>query len=160
MAKYKNSEQFMTWYNNLDAQKKKIHNRKRYERDRARRELLGIAPPRDKDPDISMCNALYKRAADIPYCLVDLSTRPKTLAAWYKENKGGVCKYCGGEANSIDHIVPLSKGGKHSMANIQLICWHCNRAKNSFMPEEWDTWRKNISIHYTDLGNDLSKVVV
>jgi 5-methylcytosine-specific restriction endonuclease McrA len=160
MGEYKGSAEFMNWYHGMDDAERKAYNRKRYERDRARRELLGTQRKKEKDPDLSMCNALYKRAADIPNCLVDLTTRPKTLAVWYKEHKGGVCKYCGGIANSIDHIIPISRGGKHSLANIQLICWHCNRAKNSFLPDEWDEWRKNISLAYTDPGNDCSKVVV
>jgi len=32
-------------------------------------------------------------------------------------------------AKSFDHIVPLSKGGDHSYANVQLAHWHCNLSK-------------------------------
>ena len=32
---------------------------------------------------------------------------------------------------SIDHIVPLSRGGKHEIANVQLAHDRCNRSKNN-----------------------------
>ena len=36
------------------------------------------------------------------------------------------------EAPSIDHIVPLSKGGEHSYANCALAHTGCNSAKSAF----------------------------
>ena len=40
------------------------------------------------------------------------------------------CSYCGGVSTTIDHITPLSKGGKHSINNITGACKSCNSAKN------------------------------
>ena len=31
----------------------------------------------------------------------------------------------------IDHIIPLSKGGITAEANLQALCWKCNRSKGS-----------------------------
>lgn len=31
---------------------------------------------------------------------------------------------------TLDHIIPLSKGGPHTMANCQLLCWACNTDKS------------------------------
>jgi len=44
------------------------------------------------------------------------------------------CKLCGREANDgvkleVDHIVPISKGGKTTMSNLQTLCKECNRGK-------------------------------
>lgn len=45
----------------------------------------------------------------------------------------GECNYFG-EA-TIDHIVPLSRGGRHSMANCQTACRECNVAKGASVSE-------------------------
>lgn len=42
---------------------------------------------------------------------------------------GGSCAYCGGQATSIDHVVPRSKGGAHVWDNVVSACERCNRLK-------------------------------
>lgn len=42
---------------------------------------------------------------------------------------GGECQYCGGAAESIDHVVPRSKGGQHVWENVVAACKRCNAAK-------------------------------
>jgi 5-methylcytosine-specific restriction endonuclease McrA len=46
------------------------------------------------------------------------------------------CQYCGGFADSIDHIVPRSKGGPHSWENVAAACRPCNLRKRDRTPEE------------------------
>ena len=31
----------------------------------------------------------------------------------------------------IDHIIPVSKGGRTEEGNLQTLCWRCNRAKSN-----------------------------
>jgi 5-methylcytosine-specific restriction endonuclease McrA len=38
---------------------------------------------------------------------------------------------------TIDHIVPLSRGGAHDWINVVLACWGCNVSKKDRTPEEW-----------------------
>jgi hypothetical protein len=45
--------------------------------------------------------------------------------------KGKPCVKCGKPSDTIDHIVPLTKGGDNSLENLQPMCWNCNRAKSN-----------------------------
>ena len=40
-----------------------------------------------------------------------------------------ICQYCGVQAESIDHIIPKSKGGKHEWQNVVAFCKRCNLIK-------------------------------
>jgi 5-methylcytosine-specific restriction endonuclease McrA len=42
---------------------------------------------------------------------------------------GGRCVYCGGPANSVDHVVPRSRGGRHVWENVVAACRKCNHIK-------------------------------
>jgi hypothetical protein len=53
------------------------------------------------------------------------------------ENSGGLCVYCGAPANTWDHIVPVSKGGKTTPGNIVPACSHCNSSKKDRDVLEW-----------------------
>jgi len=42
---------------------------------------------------------------------------------------GHRCQYCGAAAESIDHVVPRSKGGEHTWENVVAACRPCNVRK-------------------------------
>jgi 5-methylcytosine-specific restriction endonuclease McrA len=46
------------------------------------------------------------------------------------------CQYCGGVADSIDHIVPRSRGGLHEWENVTAACRPCNLRKRDRTPAE------------------------
>lgn len=66
-----------------------------------------------------------------------LSTVEATLTAqeWeaIKARQNYRCLICGKETERLtrDHIIPLSKGGRHTADNIQALCRSCNSRKNN-----------------------------
>jgi 5-methylcytosine-specific restriction endonuclease McrA len=49
----------------------------------------------------------------------------------------GVCAWCGSSAQpTLDHIVPLSRGGSNVKDNLQRLCLPCNSGKRDTAPQE------------------------
>ena len=46
---------------------------------------------------------------------------------------GSRCQYCTAPAESIDHVVPRSRGGEHVWENVVAACRPCNTAKRDRM---------------------------
>lgn len=44
---------------------------------------------------------------------------------------GQHCAYCGGAANTIDHVQPRSRGGADSWENLVACCLRCNNKKGN-----------------------------
>lgn len=42
----------------------------------------------------------------------------------------GECQYCGKPAESIDHVIPRSRGGEHTWENVVACCRRCNTLKS------------------------------
>jgi hypothetical protein len=61
---------------------------------------------------------------------------PVQLEQIYK-NWNNRCAYCGGQATTLDHIVPLIRGGEHSLENLIPACRHCNSSKNAKQLSKW-----------------------
>lgn len=59
---------------------------------------------------------------------------------------GDLCYLCGEPADSIDHVIPLSKGGTHWPANLRPVCRRCNSIKGSTWPYDFDTHKRRINL--------------
>jgi 5-methylcytosine-specific restriction endonuclease McrA len=46
------------------------------------------------------------------------------------------CQYCGARADSIDHVLPRSRGGSHVWENLAAACRPCNMKKRDRTPDE------------------------
>ncbi|WP_073772731.1 HNH endonuclease signature motif containing protein [Streptomyces sp. MJM1172] len=49
----------------------------------------------------------------------------------------GLCCYCDGPAEHIDHVTPISKGGADTLGNVVPACAPCNLAKSALTLAEW-----------------------
>ena len=54
--------------------------------------------------------------------------------------KAGVCHYCGKKFPeselTLDHIVPVARGGRSTRGNLVIACRACNQAKKFLTPAE------------------------
>lgn len=57
------------------------------------------------------------------------------------KKRGHKCAFCGASNGplTLDHKIPLSKGGTWKPSNLQLLCRKCNEEKADKMPWELDT---------------------
>ena len=66
---------------------------------------------------------------------------------WKNELAKGRCHYCGNRFHprdlTMDHIVPLSKGGLHTKENITTACMSCNSGKKDKSKEEYERIKKS-----------------
>ena len=81
----------------------------------------------------------------------------------YSQSVCGICglpvdkslRYPDQMSATVDHIIPVSKGGTNELANLQLAHRHCNRQKSDKLYEETkhlDRNKKNIQ-QYIDWSN-------
>jgi 5-methylcytosine-specific restriction protein A len=68
---------------------------------------------------------------------------------WWKRRRAkGVCHYCGRPTPTkeltMDHIVPIARGGRSTKGNIVAACKECNTAKKQLLPMEWDQYLKDV----------------
>lgn len=63
------------------------------------------------------------------YVHVPYRSRVPLSRAGIMYRDGYHCAYCGGRAETIDHVIPRSRGGKHSWTNCVACCARCNHRK-------------------------------
>jgi 5-methylcytosine-specific restriction endonuclease McrA len=68
---------------------------------------------------------------------------PMTRAGVLRRD-GRRCAYCGKRADTIDHVVPRSRGGGHTWNNCVAACRSCNSRKADRLVEELG-WRLRVS---------------
>jgi 5-methylcytosine-specific restriction endonuclease McrA len=56
----------------------------------------------------------------------------------YRKLSNQNCFYCGSKDSlTIDHVIPIARGGRHSIGNIVIACKPCNSQKNKRTIQEW-----------------------
>jgi len=67
---------------------------------------------------------------------------------WQQKTASGACYYCGrkvGFANlTMDHIIPLSRGGRSTKDNLVPCCKDCNTRKKGSLPVEWEEYLQTL----------------
>lgn len=86
---------------------------------------FGGLPPKDA---ITACPKVFRRLG------VTVPASAKGDAEWLKAISilGRLCLKCGSsESITRDHVIPLSRGGLHTVTNLQPLCVSCNSQKGS-----------------------------
>ncbi len=62
---------------------------------------------------------------------------------WKRKRSKGICHYCGGKFPprllTMDHLVPIVRGGKSTKGNLVPSCKKCNSEKKYHLPFEWES---------------------
>ena len=77
------------------------------------------------------------RCSDHPRPLRGSSRRWRGIRARILKRDAYRCRYCGGEATHVDHVLPVDQGGTDSPDNLVAACQHCNIAKGNRTPGQW-----------------------
>ena len=60
---------------------------------------------------------------------------------WKRRRSSGVCHYCGAnvgaKALTMDHLIPLVRGGRSNKGNLVPACKDCNSKKKHQLAFEW-----------------------
>jgi 5-methylcytosine-specific restriction protein A len=81
---------------------------------------------------------------------------------WQRKLAKEVCHYCGrhtprGEL-TMDHIVPLARGGRSTRGNLAASCKECNNKKKYLLPVEWQGYLADYLKHDPrKSGNDRTE---
>ena len=67
---------------------------------------------------------------------------------WKRKCAAGTCYYCNTKFSvsmlTMDHVVPVIRGGKSVKSNIVTACKTCNNKKKHLLPIEWEEYLQNI----------------
>ena len=67
---------------------------------------------------------------------------------WQQKLAQGLCHYCGRQLKpaelTMDHIVPIVRGGQSSKGNVVATCKECNTRKKTMLPIEWQEYMEEL----------------
>ncbi len=67
---------------------------------------------------------------------------------WKRRLAAGICYYCrrhvGPRMLTMDHLVPLGRGGRSVRGNVVPACKACNTRKKALLPVEWTEYLEHL----------------
>jgi len=68
---------------------------------------------------------------------------------WKRRRSQGICYYCNNrfppKELTMDHLVPIARGGRSVKSNVVPCCKECNTKKRQLLPLEWEEYMQTIS---------------
>ena len=69
---------------------------------------------------------------------------------WKRRVAKGRCHYCGRSIPpkelTMDHVVPITRGGQSKKGNVVPACKECNTKKKQLLPMEWEKYLRRLKI--------------
>ena len=85
-----------------------------------------------KDPEL-LVDPYNRRASKRPG--LSSASRNKLLHRWQRQQRS--CFYCAGPCESVDHVIPIARGGTNFEGNLVPCCRTCNSSKGKKLLVEW-----------------------
>lgn len=128
------AERSRAWYSE---NKQRAHERRvRFYRENKKRAVEYTRQWRKDNPQMARAND--KRHVHRRRLWKEASGHFKITSREIADLYSSPCVYCGSLTNiEMDHVVPLSRGGRHSIGNLVPACQSCNRSKSGYLITEW-----------------------
>jgi 5-methylcytosine-specific restriction endonuclease McrA len=69
---------------------------------------------------------------------------------WQQKTASGRCYYCQQTVPykelTMDHLVPLTRGGRSTRDNLVPSCKSCNNQKKNMLPLEWEEYLETLNL--------------
>lgn len=86
---------------------------------------------REANPDVRRMSSQRRQARKRGAITFDVTAKD------LRRLRSGRCIACGETAGTIDHLIPLSRGGSHGVGNLAAMCGSCNSRKSARTIAEW-----------------------
>lgn len=67
---------------------------------------------------------------------------------WKRKREKGICHFCGRSFKpaelTMEHLIPLARGGRSVKENLVPACKECNTKKKHLLPIEWEEYLKSL----------------
>ena len=141
------AENYKIWVANNPEKRRQINNKFRSKPENQQKHAIKMREYRKRNPDAyqNWVNSNPDKANS------NWNKRRKNFdeANLYKVTKSEMlriysspCFYCGSKTRiQADHVMPISRGGKHSIGNLVSSCQPCNLSKKDKTIMEWRKWK-------------------
>ena len=97
----------------------------------------------DSDHPLGDAFSFLPQVSDTELAREKAKARELRRSPWWKRKRGaGVCHYCREQFPprelTMDHLVPLARGGRSVKSNLVPCCKECNSRKRHMLPLEWE----------------------
>lgn len=100
------------------------------------------------EPNGSPAGEFFTVSEDVIRREKDKARKLRDSAWWKRKRSTGICYYCGKKFPpselTMDHVIPVSRGGRSVKENLVPCCKECNNKKKYLLPMEWTEYLESL----------------